>query len=282
MNEKKLNETNILNTVPNPSLEKDDIDEIVFEQRPRSNFFLVFCCFLAITVCGFVFFNYIASLQVDIKVKNDSGRMSKAGLVSHLKLNNANYFSIDIEKIKQLMESYRWARFVSAEKIFPNKLFIEVEERKVLARVDYSGKYYGLTDDGFLIQGSVAKNAMLSNIRVEGLDLHGYRAGVNPVIKNKKNAKIAAKVLEEIIRQRFASNVRSIDVSEAMNIKIDVSVSAYDGTPCRYMVNIGNSELVEAKIYSVRSIIKKMSEMKLQYGVLEASIPGEAVFRPTK
>lgn len=259
----------------NPLLEDFGGEEEYFDEpKPKANFFLVLGCIVVVILGIFVFYNNITLLEVDIRILNKQERLSRTDLVNYLRLNNANYFSIDIDEIKAKMKNYSLARFVSAEKIFPNKLHIEIEERKALALADYSGKLYIFCDDGVLLNSSVISNRKLSGIHVEGLDLQGYRAGVAPIISNKKNANIAVHVLKEIYEQGFSSAVKSIDVSEAMNVKIN--------TKYGYLVNIGSDDMIKVKLYSVRSIIDEMQKMNISEGILEANIPGEAVFRPIK
>src|SRR6476659_4871475 len=55
-----------------------------------------------------------------------------------LKLNNMqSIFSIDLSKIKELLESDKWVRKAEIHRVFPNKLIINLEERRPIAVWQY-------------------------------------------------------------------------------------------------------------------------------------------------
>lgn len=53
-----------------------------------------------------------------------------------------NLFSVDLKKVVKRLESHPWIEQVSVRKVFPNKILIQVEERKPMAIIQLGELYY--------------------------------------------------------------------------------------------------------------------------------------------
>lgn len=267
---------------PNLSLNEEKKQSIYPEEeffddgtiQKKGGKFLAFICVAAIIVAVIVFLGNILALQVDIGIVQDSGKVSKSALVRFLGLQNAKYYTVDIKEIERKINFHEELRFISAEKVFPNKLYITVEERKYVALIHFAKRVYILCDDGLILAADREGTKKLQGILVEGLDLQVYKSGIAPVAKNQKQLNLCLRLLEEINKQGFTKSVHSIDVSEMINLKLR--------TKDKYHVRIGGEEYLGPKIATVRSIVNEMRKRKLGEGILEATIPGEGVYRPIK
>ena len=57
---------------------------------------------------------------------------------------NGNFFTVDIDRVRESLEKLPWVRGVSIRREFPNRLMVEMEEHQALARWTNDARFDGL------------------------------------------------------------------------------------------------------------------------------------------
>jgi cell division protein FtsQ len=78
------------------------------------------------------------------EVEVEGGRkMAKETLLSLTVMEGMpNLFSVNLKEVVRRLESHPWIEQVRVRKVFPDKIFIQVEERKPMAIIQLEGLYY--------------------------------------------------------------------------------------------------------------------------------------------
>ncbi|MBQ6256439.1 MAG: hypothetical protein IJJ60_07615, partial [Clostridia bacterium] len=84
--------------------------------------------------------------------------------------------------------------------------------------------------------------------------------------------KAYAALFEELEKQGWLSQVSELNFGDPESI--------YLVTRDGYSARIGDTTRLRAKIGTVRAVVAKLREMGKTGGMLEASIPGEAIYTP--
>ncbi|NLC32541.1 MAG: FtsQ-type POTRA domain-containing protein [Clostridiales bacterium] len=183
----------------------------------------------------------------------------------------SNYFNIKEGKIKEGINNNRYLVFERMQKIFPNTLIIYVKERKPLASINYIGVSYIMADDGVILSKSrQPQNQKLMS--VSGLALRDIREGKVPLSTKIGQIETCVLLSNELYDQNFNSEIIDINLSEPSRIYL----TTRDG----YSVHLGDSTYLRAKIVTIRAVIDELRKRQYTGGVIEATVPGEATYRP--
>lgn len=83
---------------------------------------------------------YFRVLEVEVE---GSRKMTKEALLSLTTMEGRpNLFSVNLQRVVKGLESHPWIERVRARKVFPNKILIQVEERKPMAIIQLGELYY--------------------------------------------------------------------------------------------------------------------------------------------
>ena len=179
------------------------------------------------------------------------------------------------KKIAEGIESNRYLIFERLEKHFPNSLTIYVEERVPVARVQEMSADYYLDREGMVLErGSLKENSAMDDavIVVTGLKPKELRVGRIMTAGTADHMKAYRELISELDQQGFLSQISELNVSDPESI--------YLVTRDGYTARLGDLASLRAKIGTVRAVVAKLREMGKNGGMLEASIPGEAIYTP--
>ena len=185
---------------------------------------------------------------------------------------SSNYFNLDEETIKEGINRNRYLVYLGMDKGFPNKLTISVKERLPIANIRYIGINYVMADDGMILE-KVRDNQLVEDLTtISGLSIQDIQVGSLPALRRNDQMPACVELLQELILQGMMANVQDINFSEPGTI--------YMTTRNGYTVHLGNRQYLRAKVGTVRGVIQELQKQGYQGGVIEATVPGEANYRP--
>lgn len=102
----------------------------------------------------------------------------------HIKLQNKDsIFSVNLWKIKNIFETNKWVRDVVVRRELPNRLVIDMLERKPLAIWQYNKTFYLIDETGYKLTTDVEKFQDLLHFVGEGADI--YASSLVNILKDK-------------------------------------------------------------------------------------------------
>lgn len=188
--------------------------------------------------------------------------------------NKTTYFNLNEKKIRQNIENDRYLRYVGMEKIWPNSLILHVEERRRQANVLYMGVQYIVSRDGMVLESSNSIRLDNGCINVTGLNVRDIRFGAPLVCVDESQLETVGLLLDELEIQGVSDQISELNVTSLDSIYL----VTLDG----YTANIGSAEDARAKIGTVRAVVKELRAMGKIGGMIEATVPGQASYRPVQ
>ena len=185
------------------------------------------------------------------------------------------YFTVSEKKIAQGIESNRYLIFERMEKQFPNSLTIYVQERVPVARVQEMSADYYLDKEGMVLErGSLPDHSVEEEaiVVVTGLKPKELRVGWLMTAGTSDHMKAYRALFEELEKQGYLSQISELNITDPESI--------YLVTRDGYSAHLGNLDSLRAKIGTIRAVVAKLREMGKTGGMLEASIPAEAIYTP--
>jgi cell division septal protein FtsQ len=192
--------------------------------------------------------------------------LSSAGINS-----SSNFFNVNEDEIARNIDSNRYLKYLSMEKRFPNGLTIYVKERIPAACINYIGIMYILADDGVVLETTKSSDITGGLVSITGLDIQNIHVGSLPEVRKIERLASCIDLLRELIEQGVINNVSLISFTDT-----NIYLSLRDN----YTVNLGDGNYLRAKIGTARGVLIELRKQNLSNGIIEATKPGEATFRP--
>lgn len=185
-----------------------------------------------------------------------------------------SYFSVNEQKIAQGLQSNRYLVFERLEKQFPDGLTIYVRERKPTVRVQEMGAEYVLDADGMVLERAERLNSgeYSGLMMLTGMKPKDMRVGRVMAAGSARTMEAYRALIAEIQLQGIADQISELNVSDPENLYL----TTLDG----YIAHLGGPEQLRAKVGTVRAVISYLRNEGRPGGMLEANIPGEAVYTP--
>ena len=192
-----------------------------------------------------------------------------------------SYFSVNESKIEKGIEANRYLIFERLEKQFPDKLTLYVRERQPQVFVSEMGAIYALDTEGMVLERNdeslntkefedLAKEA--GCVIVTGLKPKELRVGRMMTAGTGAHMEAYHQLLTEITLQGYFQQVSELNVTDPESI--------YLITRNGYTAHLGDLTDLRAKIGTVRAVEAKLIEMGKTGGMMEVTIPGEAIYTP--
>lgn len=185
---------------------------------------------------------------------------------------SSNYFNLDENKIREGINRNRYLVYLSMEKYFPSSLILNVKERIPAACIRYIGIDYIMADDGLILEKGEKLQLAEGMARISGLAIQDIRVGSVPSVRIPSQMTACTELVKELILQGLMANVTDISFSETGSI--------YMVTADGFTVHLGSGQYLRAKIGTVRGVLQELRKQQRQGGVIEATVPGEANYRP--
>lgn len=189
---------------------------------------------------------------------------------------STGYFFVNEKQIAEGISANRYLIYEKLEKVFPDTLTIYVRERAPVAKVSEMGAVYHLDEEGMVLERydtfTSVDDPMADDglIVVSGLKPKEMRVGRKMVAGSAAHGEAFLLLIQELTLQGYLSEVSELNVNDPENIYL----TTRDGFTAR----LGDLTDLRAKIGTVRAVVPKLRERGAQGGLLEAVIPGEAVY----
>ncbi len=242
--------------------------------RRRSGVLSVVCVLIMVLSVAVILNETLLRLK-DVQVKgtyiiSEEEAKKAAGLDKPV-----GYFTVSEKKVAAGINSHHYLIFERMEKQFPGTLIVYVKERTPVARVQQMGTNYYLDDQGMVLEKSylrVNSGSPDDMVVVTGLNPKELLTGRMIVASTANQMKAYTALFEELEKQGWLSQVSELNIGDPESI--------YLVTRDGYSARIGDTTSLRAKIGTVRAVVAKLRELGKTGGMLEASIPGEAIYTP--
>ena len=184
----------------------------------------------------------------------------------------SNYFNLDETRIREGINSNRYLIYQKMEKVFPNTLVVYVRERRPSARINYIGIAYIMADDGVILERTKDLTKYADLLTISGMAIGDIRIGNTPLSTRYSQVDICVALLGELDQQNYLSQIRDLNIANPASIYM----TSNDG----YSIHLGNAKDLQAKIGTVRAVLQELRKSGYPIGVIEATVPGEATYRP--
>lgn len=182
-----------------------------------------------------------------------------------------NIFSVTEDEVRDAMEEDHWIILNHLVKKYPNEIYLFVDEREIVASMQYLGIEYTLDINGMVMEEYSDMNHAGNVPTVTGFSISS--AAVGEYLSVRSNAQMIAysSIVSELTIQRYADHILSINVSDPDYI----SMLTTDGIT----VQLGNSDYMRAKIGAMRTDIAYLQQLGKTSGVLDVTVPEDGKFR---
>ena len=256
-----------------PNQSQDDV-RIIGEMpgRPaKRGLYTLIAVLVMLTVAAFFVHDQVFKIRdVDIRsVQNISQEevMRLSGITA-----NTSYFGLNEEKIRAGIESNRYLRFESMEKVWPNGVILNIQERQPCINVLNAGIQYVVASDGMVLESYASLRLDNGCIKTTGLSIRDIRVGSQIVCYNSEQLDAMLDIAAELDAQGCMDEIAEINLSMLDSI--------YLVTTDSYVANIGDAQELRPKIGTVRAVVAELRSRGLKGGMIEATVPGEASYRP--
>lgn len=256
-----------------PNQSQDDV-RIIGEMpgRPaKRGLYTLIAVLVMLTVAAFFVHDQVFKIRdVDIRsVQNISQEevMRLSGITA-----NTSYFGLNEEKIRAGIESNRYLRFESMEKVWPNGVILNIQERQPCINVLNAGIQYVVASDGMVLESYASLRLDNGCIKTTGLSIRDIRVGSQIVCYNSEQLDAMLDIAAELDAQGCMDEIAEMNLSMLDSI--------YLVTTDSYVANIGDAQELRPKIGTVRAVVAELRSRGLNGGMIEATVPGEASYRP--
>ncbi len=193
--------------------------------------------------------------------------------------NIRNILSLRYGRVEEsILKNQPYVRTVSARFSIPDKVVIDVTERRPLYAVPYMGANLLIDDEGYILD-SVNKIENNRIFIVSGLKVKDYKKGQALKVENPDNISYIKKLTDSIGESDKDSNLKladlitSIDLSDPYNIAV-----TFDS---RITVNFNDLKELDYRLIFLRQIY--FTQLKKEdKGFLDFTADGKYNFRPKK
>lgn len=184
----------------------------------------------------------------------------------------SNYFNLDEARIRDGINRHRYLQYISMEKYFPSSLILNVRERIPAAAIRYIGIDYIMADDGVILEQGENLPMAGDMARISGLSIQDIRVGSVPSLRLPGQIAACTELVRELVLQGLMANISDVSFTETGSI--------YLMTEDGFTVHLGNGQYLRAKVGTVRGVLTELRKQQYHGGVIEATVPGEANYRP--
>jgi cell division protein FtsQ len=186
-------------------------------------------------------------------------------------LNGANIFEIDKKKNEDIItNNFSRIKEADLQKIFPDKLVINLSERVPFLVIFYKDNYFLIDDEGVVIE-------KISEIKEKYKDLLTVKDVVNymPVLGDKiaKKNIISSAVIYNAFNEEIKASIKYAGVNN--DIFSDIFFETFDGKIIIY----GNSKEIIKKNTVLEQILKDIKKENIYYSIIDLRISDNPIVK---
>lgn len=186
----------------------------------------------------------------------------------------STYFNLNEGRIAANLQKDRYLRFDGMEKVWPNKVILHVYERQETFNLLNMGVQYILSADGMVLANSNRMQLDNGCVNVTGMSVRDIRVGAMVICNNEGQMEALQALYDELSIQGFLEEIAELNMTSLDSIYL----VTLDG----YTANIGSTEELRAKIGTVRAVVQELRREGESGGMIEATVPGQATYRPVQ
>ncbi|WP_176461823.1 cell division protein FtsQ/DivIB [Anaeromicrobium sediminis] len=173
----------------------------------------------------------------------------------------------DLENIKLNVEYDPYVKSALVERRIPNKIVINIEERKEKALINFMDTYLIIDEEGVVLRSSFNRENL---ILIKGIEFDNFVEGEKLSVKDEKQFKYALHMVDS--SEKNGINLKEINVSDLNDVKININ---------GYLIcNLGSGEELDRKLNTLRKIIKDLEKKDIVRGIVDMSHNGYPTYRP--
>jgi len=174
-----------------------------------------------------------------------------------------NMLSIEEKDIAKSMEKDHTIIFKGMQKEYPSTIYLYIEERKVVAAMQWLGMLYTLDGQGMVM--TVENSSILPSGLpvVTGFKADSVMVGQLLDVREVRQLEAYQLIMYELEQQAYANQISAINLSDADNL--------YLVTLEGVTVRLGDAEHMEDKIGAVRTCMSHLRQLNVSGGILDVA-----------
>lgn len=231
----------------------------------------VIAVIIMLVVAGFVVHNELFRIKY-VMVESVSNISSEEVVMLAGISDRTTIWSLNEGKIREGINSNMYLDYQGYETVGRHQLILYVNERKAAANMLRNGLQYIVSDDGMVLECKGEYDLDNGCITVTGISYRDVRVGSIVSCQNEEQFEAYKSVIRELQLQGICDETAELNFGSLDNIYL-VTV---DG----YTVNLGDTQELQGKIGTMRAVVQELRKLGLKNGVIEATVPGKATYRP--
>ena len=232
-------------------------------ERRKTHVFFRFLILLAIVTVGVVVAQQtIFRLETVYVIGNKEKTPQQVVIASGLARGH-NMLSIEEKDIAKSMEKDHTIIFKGMQKEYPSTIYLYIEERKVVAAMQWLGMLYTLDGQGMVM--TVENSSILPSGLpvVTGFKADSVMVGQLLDVREVRQLEAYQLIMYELEQQAYANQISAINLSDADNL--------YLVTLEGVTVRLGDAEHMEDKIGAVRTCMSHLRQLNVSGGILDVA-----------
>ena len=232
-------------------------------ERRKTHVFFRFLILLAIVTVGVVVAQQtIFRLETVYVIGNKEKTPQQVVIASGLARGH-NMLSIEEKDIAKSMEKDHTIIFKGMQKEYPSTIYLYIEERKVVAAMQWLGMLYTLDGQGMVM--TVENSSILPSGLpvVTGFKADSVMVGQLLDVREARQLESYQLIMYELEQQAYANQISAINLSDADNL--------YLVTLEGVTVRLGDAEHMEDKIGAVRTCMSHLRQLNVSGGILDVA-----------
>lgn len=241
-------------------------------KRRRTHGFFKFLAVLALMTIGLIvvqetMFRLQTVYVIGNETKTPQQVVTSSGLVR-----GRNMLTIEEEDVARAFSTDHTLIFKGMQKEYPNTIYLYIEERKVVAAMQWLGILYTLDEEGIVMDEKSASSVPAGIPIVTGFRLSNVSVGQQLMVRTQKQLEAYQTIMEELRLQLYASQIAEINLSDPSNLYL-VTVEGVT-------IRLGDASYMQAKIGAVRTDMAYLRQLGKTAGVLDVTTPEDAKYMP--
>ncbi|MFH1880404.1 MAG: cell division protein FtsQ/DivIB [Bacillota bacterium] len=182
-----------------------------------------------------------------------------------------NIFAVSEDKVRDSLETDHWMILKHLYKQYPGEVYLFVDEREIVATMQWLGIQYMLDIDGMVLEEYSGVSYGGKVPTVYGFNVSNAIVGDFLSVRLKSQLIAYSSIVSELTIQQFNEQVESINVTDPDQLTLLTA----DGIT----VQLGNGDYMRAKVGALRTYIAYLQQLGETNGVLDVTVPEDGKFR---
>lgn len=229
---------------------------------------LYFLIFFLLSAIIFIILFKTNFFEINSIFVNNNDALSKEEVISYSGIQiGENIFKIKLSETRDKIIKSPLVKDVTIKRKLPNKLLIDVIERKKLAAVSYMGIYFIIDNEGVILYTSHDIDDICV---VEGFEFESFLEGESIKVKNEEDLKEAIALCTLIENSDFGFKPKIVYNNENITLYINEN----------FKVKFGNGENLSKRFTIFQAIYDDLVNKSVDTGTVDISHDGYPTYSP--